>query len=119
MKKIIISILAVIMLATGVFAMVACNKAEETTSIVSISGVLNEDVELTVGDEYSADDFILTAVLSDEKEVVVTNASALTYDKSGISLDSKGCYAKAGKQTIVITYLSRPVTIEFTVAEVE
>ncbi len=114
MKKLIISILVVIMLSTCVFAMVACNSGDAEVTIVSISGELTEDLELVVGDAYASTDFVLTALLSDESEVIITNTSALTYDKSGLSLDSDGCYEE-GTQKIIITYLATPVTIEFTV----
>ncbi|MFI3229198.1 MAG: hypothetical protein R3Y23_03415 [Bacillota bacterium] len=116
MKKLIISVLAVIMLFSGVVALTACNSSDETY-IVSIVGVLDEDVELSVGDAYDATNFVLTATLSDESEVIITSTAAYTYDRSGLDLDNSDCYATAGEQTMVITYLTYEVKITFTVAE--
>ncbi|MDR0855354.1 MAG: hypothetical protein LBN25_03185 [Christensenellaceae bacterium] len=122
-KKILATVLAVIALSLGVFALASCKKDEVIPEVDTIKiEFIDEKVQyVTEGNLFAADIFKITATLTDgtTMEIPVTN-TALVFDKKELELDKAGKYVKPAdadkKVKLTVTYLSyRSASIEIEV----
>jgi len=117
MKKLIIVLCIVALVAVSAAALTGCGEKEETVSVTSISAEVGTGNIFYVGDSFDSTKFTITAILSDESEVTVTNTNGFFYDKSELQLVN-GKYSAEGKFMLKIVYLDRlDTTVEVTVVK--
>ena len=106
MKKFIVVIMIAVMVAVSAVALAACTDKEEVVSVQKIEAALVENTVIYVGDTFDAAKFVITATLSDNSKVKVTNTSGIFYDKSGLKLVNNK-YSESGELTLKIIYLDK------------
>lgn len=115
MKKLIIVLFIVALVAVSAVALTACGDKEETVTVTEISAKVGTGNVFYVGDSFDTTKFIITATKSDDTKVTVTNTNGFSFDKSELKLVN-GKYSEAGTFTLKIKYLDRlETTVEVTV----
>ncbi|MDD3946894.1 MAG: hypothetical protein PHI19_03550 [Clostridia bacterium] len=117
MKKLIVLVVLVALIALSAVAMLGCTENEETVKIEKIEAVVADNTVFHVGDAFDASKFEITATLSDETEVEMTNTAGVFYDKSELQLNNNK-YSEEGTFTLKIIYLDKyEAEVEITVHE--
>jgi len=116
MKKLIILLFIVALVAVSAAALTGCGDKEETVTVDGITAKVGSGNTFYVGDSFDSTKFTITAEMSDDTEVTMTNTSGCVYDKSGLQLVN-GKYSAAGTFTLKIVYLDRlETTVDVTVS---
>lgn len=99
MKKTVLIVLCIAVLAAAFCAFIACEKEDEEVTIASFA---IEDKTYAIGDKYAQDDAKITATLTDKTTVDVTKNLVFAGDDDATLNLEDGKFTKAGEYKVKV-----------------